>query len=214
MLKCDTLEASCGAPQATVFMLHGRGADCTDLVPLAEALELPGVRYCFPNAPFGVEGYSPGSQWYAFGPKHAEGVAQSAVLLKALVEREREACPQLPYAFMGFSQGAVMALGAGLLFEPPPAAIVALSGYLFEPEALWAKRPRDLAPPAVLIAHGSQDPIIPVRAGQAAAAALAGKGFPVQYHEFAMGHQINQAEIELVRDFLQHTLGLRAGKIQ
>ncbi|MBW4697525.1 MAG: hypothetical protein KME03_06445 [Aphanocapsa lilacina HA4352-LM1] len=214
MLESDTLEASSGEAQAVVFMLHGRGAERTDLVPLAEALALARVRYCFPDAPFAVEDYGSGSQWYAFGPNHAAGVSESAELLKALVARERQAWPKLPYALLGFSQGAVIALGAGLLFDPPPAAIVALSGYLFEPEALWAKRPRELAPPAVLIVHGSQDPIIPVRAGQAAAAALAGKGFPVQYHEFAMGHQINRAEIELVRNFLQHTLGLRAGKIQ
>ena len=54
-MPLETLEIETGAaPQASIILMHGLGADCHDFEPLAQQLDLSRagpVRYVFPNAP-------------------------------------------------------------------------------------------------------------------------------------------------------------------
>ena len=60
----------------------------------------------------------------------------------------------------GFSQGTMMALQVGLRRAAPVAGIVGFSGRLLEPERLAAEI---AARPPVLLVHGDEDPMVPVR---------------------------------------------------
>jgi phospholipase/carboxylesterase len=191
------------SPAATVFVLHGRGADCHDLVPLAEALELPWLRYVFANAPLKVRGTGGGRQWYEFDSTHDKGLRESTRLLVETIGARADA---KPVVLLGFSQGAVLALSAGLSCLPPPAAIVALSGYYVAPE-LPAERGGVPYPP-VLIVHGERDPVIPVQLGREALVALANLGAAVDYREFSIGHEVDARVVEAVHRFLVETLDL------
>ncbi|AGY57874.1 alpha/beta hydrolase [Gloeobacter kilaueensis] len=206
MFDALTIASQEPTPRALAFFLHGRGANGLDLLALVEALALPALRYYLPDAPYALAEFSEGRQWYEFGPAHAQGVEHSSELLTELIRAERRRFGDLPVLLAGFSQGAVLALSTGLLLDPPPAAIVALSGYLFEPERLWALRPAALPWPAVLIVHGEADPVIPVRASRLAKAALTEAGVTVEYQEYAMGHQINQAAVARIRTFIERLL--------
>ncbi len=197
MLEAQVIEAV-GEPRALVFLLHGRGADSTDLIPLANALALEHVRYVLPNGP---QPAGSGRQWYAFGAAHGSDLQASSIQLKALIDSECRPLPGCRLALVGFSQGAVLALDAGFKYKPVPTAIVGLSGYLFEP-------PLDPSgtSPAVLLVHGSMDTVIPVSAGRQAYQKLLALGVNVQFEEFQMGHQINPQTLQVVRQFLKLTL--------
>lgn len=198
MLKAQVIEAV-GEPRALVFLLHGRGADSTDLVPLADALALEHVRYVLPDGPQPV---GSGRQWYEFGATHGSDLKASIAQLNVLVDDECRAFPDCRLALVGFSQGAVLALGTGLERRPAPTAIVGLSGYLFEPPKLV---PSEILP-AVLLVHGNMDAVIPVSAGRKAYQELLALGVNVQFEEFQMGHQINLPTLQAVHQFLSLTL--------
>ena len=47
----DCLEIGPDDAKASVIWMHGLGADATDFEPVVPLLELPDVRFVFPNAP-------------------------------------------------------------------------------------------------------------------------------------------------------------------
>jgi predicted esterase len=89
-------------------------------------------------------------------------------------------------AIAGFSDGASYALSVGLM-----------NGLLFRD--IVAFSPGFMAPlrregrPRVFIAHGSDDPVLPVQRGRAIAERLADEGYDVLYQQFAGAHLVAPA---------------------
>jgi len=186
-----------------VVLIHGRGADANDLADLAPLLDPPGgARFVFPNAPKPFEAYpgmSFGWTWFDGWPPNRESVSASREILLRFLDEIGERYPTSALIVAGFSQGAMMALDAGLRTARPVAGIVAMSGGLYE-EDLPDLAPKSSIP--VLISHGSLDDVVPVNYARRARAALEGQGFDVQYHEYPMGHQVAMEEIEVVKAFI------------
>ena len=193
-------------PMPVVMLLHGRGADANDLADLAPLLDSPpGFRFVFPNAPKPFEPYpgmTAGWTWFDGWPPAHDSVLASRTTLLRFCEEIRALYPEASLVIGGFSQGAMMSLDAGVRMSPPPAAIVALSGGLYEPDL--PPLPDGLP---VLLAHGSYDDVVPVTYARRARRVLEDAGLAVTYHEYPMAHQIVQEEADVVREFLAQALG-------
>jgi phospholipase/carboxylesterase len=177
-----------GDAAGALVLFHGRGADEHDLVPLLDALD-PGRRldgFC-PRGPLALP--PGGAHWYVVPrvgypdpPTFAIGYAAACEFVDGV--------PHDRIVLGGFSQGAVMALSAGLgTGRPRPAAIAAFSGFLpvVEGWELDATRPF----PPIALAHGSYDPVIPVQFGRRTHDELADAGAEVLYRESPMQHAID-----------------------
>jgi len=197
-----------GRPAGALVLLHGRGADEHDLLPLIEVLDpdqrLVGVA---PRAPLPAPGG--GFRWYAserIGHPDPDGFLASVAALDAWLDDlpERIGVPSERIVLGGFSQGCVMAYATGLAADrEPPAALLALVGFV--PHV--AGHALDLASadrPPVLIAHGSRDPVIDVSFGRAARDELVAAGMDVTYRETAVEHTVDP---EWLGD-LRRTIGL------
>lgn len=186
-----------------VIMIHGRGADMNDLADLAPLLDTPsGARFVFPNAPKAFEGYPGmtfGWTWFDGWPPEHGSVSSSREILLRFLDEITKRYPTTSLVIAGFSQGAMMALDAGLRTTRDVAGIVAMSGGLYEHD-LEDPRARSSVP--VLISHGSLDDVVPVNYARRARAALEEAGFSVDYHEYPMGHQVVMEEIAVVKEFL------------
>jgi phospholipase/carboxylesterase len=223
----QTIELEPGRPpSATVFILHGLGADGTDFLPFADELELDDVgpvRFVFPRAPVRpvtANGGAAMRAWYdifAFGGPGAsggaareddEGLRDSFAAVQGLLERELArgiAAERIVLA--GFSQGCAITLGAGLRFGHRLAGLVGMSGYLPLASTLAAERHRANADTPVLLAHGTRDPLISLARGQASRNAVAALGNPVQWHDYPMEHSVCIEELRDVQAFLKRVLG-------
>ena len=203
--------APAGPMQGCVVTLHGRGVNGEDLMPLAQEIALPGVRWIFPDAPFPFPSDWGGRMWYgsASGEKD-EGIQTSRRLLFDLLDdlTEREKVPAEKLVLIGFSQGAVMSLDAGLRYSKKLAMIIALSGYLPFPERLPAERSVASADIPILLIHGTEDEVVPVEGSRKAHAALLKEGYPVRLREYPMGHEVIPEELRLIRDELKKRLAL------
>lgn len=90
---------------------------------------------------------------------------------------------------VGFSQGAMMALHAGLRRPKAPAGIIGFSGMLVSPESL---KDEAVNRPPILLIHGDRDEVIPVDALFAATDGLAAAEIPVEWHlSPGLGHGID-----------------------
>lgn len=205
-LDVDRVRPARSEPTGALILLHGRGADEHDLIPLLEVLD-PDQRLVgiLPRAPLRLtEG---GYGWYA---AERVGEPDPDSFRKALEEatawvvtlEERIGVPRGRTAVVGFSQGGVIAYAIGLAGDHDPfASIIALSTYLPRvagvPLGLGAERR-----PPVTIAHGRLDPVVDVGFGRAARDSLVDAGLDVAYRETAVEHTIDPAWLPLLRERL------------
>jgi len=198
-----------GEAAGLLILHHGRGADEHDLLPLADALDPERrLHVLTPRAPLTLPG-QPGFHWYVVPRVGFPDPATFAAGRGELAAFHDEAWQRTGIGpertvLGGFSQGTVMSYGLGLDAERPvPAGILALSGFIptlpgWEPD-LATRR----ALP-VFIAHGRLDPVISVEFARRARSQL--EGLPVEYHESDAGHNIDLAQIPLVRRWLAAAL--------
>jgi len=192
----------------TVVAFHGRGADEDDLANLLLALELPNVILITPRAPFPFEygGYA----WYKVGE---EGVPESATftaslnLLQKFMDEIKSGYPINPERMMllGFSQGTAMAYALGLLHPSSFQGIAALSGYIPLKSGLPLQLTK-LNGFLIFISHGSNDMVIPVRFGREAAEIFNHAGAELTYREYPIGHEVSEATVRDLREWLMKTL--------
>lgn len=184
-----------------VVVLHGWGANAEDLASLVPLLNLTEYQFLFPNAPFPHPYTSVGKMWYDLSNQEYKGVNESRqILTDWLLSLETKTnVPLSKTVLSGFSQGAAMTLDVGLGL--PLAGLIALSGYMHP-----LSQPLEGNLPPVLIVHGKQDPVVPLKAAQYARDNLIALGAAVQYREFDMGHEIRPEVLPLIQQFVSGVL--------
>ncbi|MDO4636208.1 MAG: dienelactone hydrolase family protein [Lautropia sp.] len=214
----ETLEFATGPqPQATVIILHGLGADGNDFVPVAQMLDT-GVetRFIFPHAPPIPVTINNGyvmRAWYDIlvsdlvRQEDEAGLRQSQTALDALIAREIErGIPSERIVLMGFSQGCAMTLLTGLRQAHRLAGLVGLSGYLpLLATTAQERSPANLRTP-IFLAHGDQDPIVPLARAIATRDHLRSLGHPVDWHTYPIPHTVSPEEIADIQTFLKSVL--------
>jgi phospholipase/carboxylesterase len=205
-------------PAAAIVWLHGLGADGNDFVPVVHELDLPDapLRFVFPHAPMmpvTINGGMVMRAWYDVLSADLErraderGVRESQRLVEALLEREKaRGIPAGRIVLAGFSQGGAIALQAGLRHPEPLAGVLALSCYVPLAASLETERTDANRGVPIFLAHGIQDEIVPVGAGRRSRDLLAGLGYDVEWHEYAMPHSVCMEEIGDLGAWLRRVL--------
>lgn len=202
---------------ATMVLLHGLGADGWDFVPIVGELHLPqAVRFVFPHAPQRPVTVNAGyvmRAWYdikSFTPEgraDAAGLEESSRRITGCLEREvmrGVAADRIVLA--GFSQGGAVALTAGLRFPERLAGILALSTYLPFPARLAEEKSAANTDVPILMCHGQLDPVVPVAMGLEARDQLRAQGYPVDWHEYPMQHEVCAEELALIARWMRQRL--------
>jgi phospholipase/carboxylesterase len=206
-----------GRPDALVVLAHGFGADGNDLIDLAALWgeAVPGAAFVAPHAPEPCEGIPFGRQWFPLWDRTAAqlaaGVRAAAAALGRFVAAEaaRLSLPPGRVALMGFSQGAMTVLEAGLRGAvPQPACLLAYSGGMIGAGDLGAAL---AARPPVLLVHGEADEVVPPAATRAAEAALRAAGVPVRaLYPAGLGHGLDDGGLMAGARLLAERLGTPA----
>jgi phospholipase/carboxylesterase len=209
-----------GTTRHSVIWLHGLGADGHDFPPIVGEMRLDpalAIRWIFPHAPaipVTINGGMVMPAWYDIrspdiGQRHDEaGIRLSSARLLRLIEREvARGVPSERIVLAGFSQGGAIALFTALRHPRRLAGIVALSTYMVLGETLVAERSPANQDVPVFQAHGTLDPMVGFERGQDARATLEGLGYAVEWHEYAMMHQVCLEEIEALAAWFARVLG-------
>lgn len=206
-------------PSASIIVLHGLGSEGRDFAPLVTELDLSAagpVRFVFPDAPLrkvSVHGDTPLRAWYDPRPVAAEtgalstqdedGLRASCEVVQALIDREAaRGVPPGHVVLLGFSQGAVMTLMAGLRAPQRLAGLVVLSGYLplsIATEAEASAANRDVP---IFMAHGRQDPVVLPARAETSRDKLLRLGYDIAWHDYPMGHEVCPREMRDLNGWL------------
>ena len=206
-------------PTASVIWLHGLGADGRDFVPIVPELRLPSdlaVRFVFPHAPHRPVTINRGyvmRAWYdiaetEFGRQEDEaGIRESEQTVRGLIQREIErGISSERIVLAGFSQGGAVVLHTGLRLPQRLAGILALSTYLPLADTLKAEAHQANADVPIFMAHGTDDPIIPLALGESSADLLTRRGANLEWRTYEMEHSVCLDEIQDIAGWLTRVL--------
>lgn len=212
------------AAKASIIWMHGLGANAHDFEPIVPYLNIPpemGLRFVFPNAPqkpVTVNGGYVMPAWYDLRSMQIDqsedtaGIRESANAISALIEREQErGIASECILLAGFSQGGAIALHTGLRYEQKLGGILALSCYLPLLDTLATERSEMNQDIPIFMAHGQMDEIIPLILAKASADHLRQLDYAVEWHEYAMRHEVNIDEIQHIGAWLRRILAEKEG---
>ncbi len=218
-LEC--VEVGQALAQASVIWLHGLGANGHDFEPIVPSLGLPEdapVRFVFPHAPSQPVTLNAGMTmpaWYdvygltAGTPQDEQGLDEAATWITALIDREAQrGVPANRLVLAGFSQGGALALHTGLRYTEGLAGIMGLSTYLPLKDHLAQARAVANRQTPIFLAHGHHDAVLSYGLGTASRDALQALGYSVEWHDYAMEHQVCPAEIAAIGVWLTRVLTL------
>ncbi|NEP80495.1 MAG: alpha/beta hydrolase [Okeania sp. SIO3B3] len=186
-------------PTGLLVLLHGWGANCNDLTPLATQLNLPDYWFEFPDAPLSHPQVPQGKMWYDL--ESFQGLVESRqILIDWLISLEsKTGIPLSKTILCGFSQGGAMSMDVGVTL--PIKGLIILSGYLHS-----QLQPSGEKLPPVFVVHGIHDPVVPIEQGRRTRDTFTNLGANIQYQEFNMGHQIIPEIVKLMRSFVIDTM--------
>jgi len=210
----ETIDVETGsAPQLAVIWLHGLGADGHDFEPIVPALGLRfAARFVFPHAPVRpvtINGSMPMRAWYdVFGwgrnvPEDAAGIRASAAAITRLIDREIErGIRSQGIVLAGFSQGGAIALHTALRDPRPLAGLLALSTYLPIANTLAAERTPANAGVPIFMAHGTDDPVLPLALAESSRRTLEAQGYAIDWRVYPMAHTVSMEEVGAIGAWL------------
>ncbi|HEY3516733.1 MAG TPA: alpha/beta fold hydrolase [Gammaproteobacteria bacterium] len=210
----DAIEITTGEmPKLAVLWLHGLGADGHDFEPIVPELRLGlPVRFVFPHAPVRPVTINGGMQmraWYdilGFGrhvKEDAAGIRASAAAVTELVDREIErGMSSDRIVLAGFSQGGAIALHTALREPRRLAGVLALSTYLPLSATLASERSAANAGIPLFMAHGTDDPVLPLSLAELSRRALEALGYAVDWHAYPMAHSVCMEEVNAIGAWL------------
>lgn len=220
LLSCVEVNPA-SEPDATVIWLHGLGADGHDFEPIVPELNLPAdsaVRFVFPHAPerpVTINGGMRMRAWYdilelSFDARtDLQHVLESAAQVEALIQCEidRGIAPER-LILAGFSQGGTVAMQTALQLDVKLAGLLPLSTWLPRDPILSDRYLQTNREIPVFMAHGSVDPVIPMRMGILARESLRELGMEVVWNEYMMEHGVCIEEIRDIGLWLKNCLNL------
>jgi phospholipase/carboxylesterase len=166
---------------------------------------LPDTEFVSPDAPFASN--SRGHEWFVVDdqvmrPDRIDAARRAFDdLVSGIVKREGFENDLRNVAFVGVSQGAIMALDAVTTGRWKVGALVSFAGLLPLPPTSSSRET------AILLMHGGADRRIPSAASVAAESQLKAAGYDVTYKFFPeVGHTISSDEAEQAASFLRERL--------
>jgi phospholipase/carboxylesterase len=214
-MSLDSLEyrlrPAAGEPAGALVLMHGRGTDESDLLPLLDMLD-PERRLlgATPRAPLSLP--PGGAHWYIvrrIGYPDADTFNPSYERLTGWLDAllAEHGIPPERAVLGGFSQGTVMSYALGLgKGRPRPAGIMALSGFIPTVDGFELDFGKAAGLP-VAIGHGTHDPVISVEFARDARDRLTEAGAEVTYREAPMAHSIDPGFARELPAWLEGAIG-------
>ena len=186
---------------ATLVLVHGRGATAESILALYDQLDLPRCAALAPQAA--------GHSWYPHSflaplesnqPYLDSAILRLETIVSNLIARK---IPGERIAVLGFSQGACLATEFAARHPRRYRAIFGLTGGLIGPPGTPRNYAGSLAGTPVFLGSGDPDPHVPFARVEETRQVLTSMGAKVDLRRYpGMSHGVNQDELATVREML------------
>lgn len=204
---------------ASIIWMHGLGANAHDFEDIVPQLALdPNIhaRFIFPDAPKRPITINAGMvmpAWYdifhldRMEREDEQGISASQASITQLIDHEIEkGIASTSIILAGFSQGGAMALHTALRYPHRLAGILALSCYLPLAQSLNTQAHTANQGLEIFMAHGQNDPVLPMILAQMSQQHLSQAGYSIAWHSYPMEHQVCLEEINDIGHWINRIL--------
>ena len=103
---------------------------------------------------------------------------------------------------IGFSQGACLAIDFALRLPFSIGGIIAIAGFIKFKERFLKDATKESTRTPILLMHGNQGDVIPVKAGKTTNDILVQKGYPIHFERYDAKHKIPLKKMNLINTFI------------
>ena len=196
---------SLGSGRAAMIMVHGRNAGPENILELARLIPHPEYSFLAPSAA--------GGTWYPLSfmaeiARNEPGLSSGLTVIHELVGSiEARGVPRRRIILLGFSQGACLSSEYAVRNASRFGGVVALSGGLIGPPGTAWNYPGSFEGTPVFLGCSDVDSHIPKTRVDESAAVFSAMGAAVTERIYpGMGHQVNEDELEVVREMMDAAL--------
>jgi len=190
-----------GSGRAAMIMIHGRNAGPENILELASLIPHPEYSFLAPSAA--------GGTWYPLSfmaeiARNEPGLSSGLAVIRELVGAiEARGVPRRRIILLGFSQGACLSSEYAVRNASRLGGVVALSGGLIGPPGTVWNYPGGFEGTPVFLGCSDVDSHIPKTRVDESAAVFSAMGARVTERIYpGMGHQVNEDELEVVREMM------------
>ena len=206
-----------------VLLLHGYGADQSDLAPLADMMDPDSkFHWYFPNGILEIiiaPGFT-GRAWFQIdlaefeaamkegrlrdlSKNRPEGFDQALASVNSFFQELQDRHGQV---FLGgFSQGAMLCTELAFISDPQPAGLAILSGAFLDAQN-WRSLSKKAKGLKFIQSHGENDALLPPKGAKDLYMTLREAGMDGQFLDFSGGHEIPLPIIQRVGQFIKEQL--------
>lgn len=181
-----------------LIMLHGYGSNAQDLFGLAQFMP---TRYRVISIQAPITLAKDSYAWYHLDmaggkPKYSFAEAEkSRKQIAQFIDEAKVKYKPKQVHLLGFSQGAIMSYSVAFKQSEKVKSITALSGRILQEVSASVKTSLALQQLKVFVGHGTTDNVLPIAYGKEAQDICTRLKVKLTYTEYAMGHEINQTEL-------------------
>lgn len=184
--------------QATkaLILLHGRGADADDILPLADSFCDDSFYIAAPQAT--------NNAWYPHSfmspeERNEPWLSSAVTMIKRLIDGIAVQIPSNRIYIMGFSQGACLALEVACQYAVKYAGIAAFTGGLIGEKIRHEKYHGNFNGTPIFIGNSDADPHVPVKRSEESRDIMESLGAEVSLNIYpGMSHTIISEEVDTV----------------
>lgn len=206
--------------KTAVVLFHGYGANCHDLLGLADFIKIHGdAQFYFPNGllevPLGP--FATGRAWFPIDMQALDRLMQKGEYRDFQAHRPDglQRAHDMAHEFLtevsqnhdrlivgGFSQGAMLSTDLILANSVSVQHLLILSGAYLNKD-LWLEQAQKLSPISFFQSHGENDPILPYEGAQKLYEDLSEAGHHGVFSGFRGGHEIPLQVLKDLSSFLK-----------
>lgn len=186
--------------------MHGMGSNEQDLLPLVSGFEEQMFIFSIRGPIYQPPGYAFFS-FKEFGNPDRESFDKTINILNQFFTYAEENYPidANQYYLMGFSQGAILSMSLGVLFDDKIKGIIALSGYV-PPFIRDEHKNKSLQNLNIYISHGVADEVLSFQWGKEASEFFTNTGAHVSFNSYQTGHWVSEENFTDLTQWLKNEL--------
>ena len=196
------------APDKAIIALHGWKGDEYVFEQVAKLIKLENSEWFFPRAPYKADS-GEGNSWFGGNDETGWEFDKTFDGMNNLIKKILKSGYSPSKIFLvGFSQGACLAIDFALRLPFSIGGIVAIAGFIKFKERFLEEASKESGDTPILLMHGNQDDIIPIKAGKTAYNILHERGYPIYFESYNAKHKIPLKKMSLINEFINQPINV------
>ena len=186
-----------------IIALHGWTGDEFVFEPVAKMLKINNAEWFFPRAPYKADSRD-GNSWFSGNEKSGWNYKETMAGLDNLVNKilDQGYAKENIY-FIGFSQGACLAIEYALRMSFSIGGIVPIAGFIKFKEKLIEEKNLESQSTKILLLHGDKDKIVSIDESYSSFDLLKKMGYNVKLKTYNARHRIPVACHSSIKKFIE-----------